>query len=392
MPKIIKYDEVKNLFDEKKYQLLTKEYTGYDQKLQYICVCGKPCETTYTSMKTGRISCIDCQLKRNKEKNLEKYGVDHPSKTKEFQEKIKETKNKKRVENPDYDKEIQEKVMKTNLEKRGVPYPLMSKEAQAKAKQTNLEKRGVEFAAQSEEVKDKIKKTNLEKYGETSAMKNKTVHDKGKATNLKKYGVENPFQSEVCKEKAKKTNMEKLGVEFAAQSKEVKDKIKETCIEKYGVDNPMKNKEVQDKGKATNIARRGVANVMQDKAVYDKANNSFKKKEYIFPKGKKIMLQGYENYALDILIKDGYDEEDVLIDSKRIPTIDYELEDGTHFFYPDIYIKSEKKFVEVKSTYTYSKFENKNLEKLKQTNHLNLEYWIFEKYGKNRKILKSKDY
>ena len=306
-------------------------------------------------------------------------------------QKRKETREQNRKENPNYDKEIQEKTKATNIERRGVPYPLMSKEVQEKVKQTNLDKRGVEFASQSEEVKDKMKVTNLERRGVEYAGQSKEVHKKSEETNLKKYGHKNPFQVDEFKEKSKQTNLEKRGVKYAAQSKEVKEKTKQTNVERRGVDNPMKSEEVREKGKRTNLERRGVENVMQDKSVFDKANNSFEKKEYIFPSGKKVNFQGFEYMALNLLIEEGYDEEDILINNNTIPVIEYFMDEKPHKFYPDIYIKSEDRIIEVKSTFTYKQYEEKNLAKLKYSSHLNVEFWIFSKNG-DLEILYSSDY
>lgn len=394
MPKKYTYEEIKEEFDEKQYELLSKEYTGYNQKLQYICVCGKKCETTHTSLKSGKISCFDCQIKRNKERFLEKHGVDHPSKTKEFKEKSKQTRAKKLEENPNYKKDIQEKTKATNMEKRGVPYPLMSKEVQEKSKQTIFEKHGVEYAGQIESVKIKAKETSLKKYGTEHPQQNKEIHKKGEETNLKKYGHKNPFQVEEFKEKSKQTNIEKRGVEYAGQSEEVKDKMKATNIERRGVDNPMKSKEVYEKHKQTNLERRGVENVMQDKDVFKKAQATMKtKKKYTFPSGRIEMVQGFEPFALDILLEKGYDEDDIIVgDVDEIPQITYEFEGQEHIFFPDIYIISKDKIIEVKSTYTFNKAKDQNIAKLKACRDMNLVYWIIGKNGDLLEKMKSKNY
>jgi hypothetical protein len=45
----------------------------------------------------------------------------------------------------------------------------------------------------------------------------------------------------------------------------------------------------------------------------------------------------------------------------RLVFFHYEYEGETHRYYPDIYIKSENKVIEVKSTYTFNKEKEKNL-------------------------------
>ena len=101
-----------------------------------------------------------------------------------------------------------EKAKKTNLEKYGVEYSTQSKEVQNKMKLTLLEKYGVEHISHSKEIKEKTKKTCLEKYGVDVPSKCKQIQDKIKNTNLEKYGVENYLQTDECKEKIKKTNLE----------------------------------------------------------------------------------------------------------------------------------------------------------------------------------------
>ena len=65
---------------------------------------------------------------------------------------------------------------------------------------------------------------------------------------------------------------------------------------------------------------------MQNKELFRKQQKtSYSKKEYKFPSGKIVTVQGYENLALDILIKQ-YKEEDIFT-SEELPNyvsdIDY---------------------------------------------------------------------
>lgn len=61
-------------------------------------------------------------------------------------------------------------------------------------------------------------------------------------------------------------------------------------------------------------------------------------------------IKGYEHLALDELVKI-YNEDDILTDRNDMPKIMYNFNDKTLRYYPDIYIKSENKIIEVKSTY-----------------------------------------
>ena len=71
----------------------------------------------------------------------------------------------------------------------------------------------------------------------------------------------------------------------------------------------------------------------------------------MMPSGMIVKYQGYENLALDELVQQ-YEEEDILTGRTNIPTIDYYINDKKHVYFPDIYIKSENKIIEVKSEWT----------------------------------------
>lgn len=82
--------------------------------------------------------------------------------------------------------------------------------------------------------------------------------------------------------------------------------------------------------------------------------NNYKYKKYIFPSGKSVNYQGYENVALDELIK-MYNEDDIENNRQKIPKIQYILNNKVCYYYPDIYIKSQNLIIEVKSVYLHIK-------------------------------------
>ena len=188
-------------------ELVPKTYN-----ITFICdICGKEASKRKGNLKNNNLVCGVCQRKQT---NLEKYGVEVSTQSKEILEKRKNN----------------------NIYKYGVSSPSSLESVKEKAKQTNLEKYGVETSTQSKEILEKRKNNNIEKYGVDSPRKLESVKEKAKQTNLKKYGVENPFGSKQIKEKIKQTNLEKYGVEYPGQSKDVKEKIKQTNLEKYGVE------------------------------------------------------------------------------------------------------------------------------------------------------------
>ena len=237
-------------------------------------------------------------------------------------------------------------------------------ERELRKRKTCMERRGVENPSQSEEVKAKKKETNIERRGVENPFQCPEVKAKMKETNIERRGVEYPLQCPEVKAKTKETNIQRYGVENPSQSKEVKAKIKETNMERRGVEHPSYSAEVKEKRRQTSMKNHGVSHPFQSPEIFQKAvKSSFKRKEYEFPSGKIVTVQGYEPQALDILIKQEYNEDDIITAQTDVPEIWYETDDEkTHRYYVDIYIKSENRMIEVKSRYTY---DNK-----KEVNHL----------------------
>lgn len=104
----------------------------------------------------------------------------------------------------------------------------------------------------------------------------------------------------------------------------------------------------------------------QQSKEYDKR---YAKKSYMFPSGRTEWVQGSEDKALDILLND-YAERDIVVDDDKIARyigkIYYTgLDRKIHRYIPDIYIISERKVIEVKSSFTYKIQSKTNLLKEK---------------------------
>jgi hypothetical protein len=174
----------------------------------------------------------------------------------------------------------------------------------------------------------------------------------------KKFEMLNLYRLPYCEkcskvkmiEKGKATCMEKFGVDNAGRDPEIKKKIKEKFTEKYGM-HPKKTQEVQDKWKATCLKVYG-GHPNQNKEVQAKSEaSSYKFREYMMPSGRSVKVQGYEHIALEELVQT-YEEEDILVGRSNIPTIDYYINDTKHVYFPDFFIKSENKVIEIKSEWT----------------------------------------
>lgn len=200
-------------------------------------------------------------------------------------------------------------------------------------------------------------------------------------TNRERFGVDSALQNPDILAKRRETNLERYGTEEVLKSSKIQEQIRNTMIETYGAANPLQCEEIKTKKDKTCEERYGDKDIMHNPEIFEKvAKNSFKKKDYTLPSGKVITYQGYENVALDELLKT-FKEEEVVNDVKQMPKFMYEFEDKKHRYYPDIYIPSQKRIIEVKSPYTYEKQLNQNHCKKEQVERdgYTFEFWICNK-------------
>ena len=270
------------------------------------------------------------------------------------------------------------------FKKFGCENPNQNIEIREKSKQTCLKNFGVENPFQNEEIKEKIKKTNLEKYGVEYSLQNEEIKEKRVATNLEKYGYENTSQNTEIQEKIKQTNLEKYGVEYPQQNKEVREKVKSTNLKKFGCECPLQNEEIKEKRKATNVERHGVEHPLQNPEILDKATkNSYRRKTFTFPSGNAISCQGYEPFALKELSQT-HQELDIITGCKNVPKLSYKDETGKdHKHFVDIFIPSENKCIEVKSTWTAKKKQDCIFLKQESAKSAGYKYeiWIYNPKG-----------
>lgn len=218
-------------------------------------------------------------------------------------------------------------------------------------------------------------------------------------TMQREYGVDNSFQIPEVKEKIRQTHLEKRGVEYPTQSKEVIEKRDETVANAYGAKYTFhteesiskSNETMNDKyntgcfmssnaGKEFSRDTYRCDNVMQNAEVFEKQRKSqYTIKEYKLPSGILIMLQGWEHRALDEILK-YTDENDIVVETSHMPRIYYTIDgDKQHRYYPDIYIKSKRLVIEVKSLETLSRDMIKNRRKFQYTNMppVRMEIWVY---------------
>jgi hypothetical protein len=260
---------------------------------------------------------------------------------------------------------VMDKIKERNRKKYGTDFYTSTEEFKLKTKQTFLKKYGG-HPTSLKETQDKKRKTNLEKYGHEHSLNNPEIQKKSKETNNRKYGGNSSMCSEEVKEKSKQTNRKKHGVDWYVQSEEFKVKFKQTMLTKYGVEQ-----------------------VMHYAPSFEKAlESTHRKKLYVFPSGRVEKIQGYEGFALNELLNANYTEEDIVVSYEEIEkitgTIWYrDSENKRRKYYPDIFLKSENKIIEVKSEYTYRAGYTINTRKKKACLDLGLsfEFWIYDEKG-----------
>lgn len=261
------------------------------------------------------------------------------------------------------------------------------------------------------------------KFKDTMTLKRKEIEEKKKETCLKKYGVDNPMKNKEIKQKLENTMIDRFGVktnllclsyesiekskntratnEFRnrlsieaqirhnsysiEQKKILYNKGKETLATTFGsLENGYKEK--YKRASKTFIKRYGVSNPQQCAIIHEKTQqNRYKFKEFKMPSGNIVKVQGYENIALKHIFDNGlYSEDQIELSRKEMPEIWY-FDDNAikRRYFPDIYVKSENKIIEVKSAYTMhdNLLININKKDASIKKGYSFEFWIFSKNG-----------
>jgi hypothetical protein len=295
---------------------------------------------------------------------------------------------------------VKNKIKNTNLKIRGVECSLQSNEVRDKGKKTMLQILGVENPSQSKHI-IQLKKQNLLSKGEVKYTKSylDELLKNNNAYTINEYDdITLRRESEIkftcsCKNECTKIFrvIEKCGA-FCEKCQDIhgKEKSIDTNMKNRGVPYNMQDPSVKEKVKSTNLERWG-GHPMHNPKIADKClKNSHKYKNYVFPSGRVDLIQGDEPYAINELLQNGIPEEDI-ITSRNIEHEFYYDKEGKSVkpvkkgegskYYPDIFIPSQNKIIEVKSTYTYE--VDKEIVLLKQKAVKDAGYpceiWIYDK-------------
>lgn len=304
---------------------MTGEYINSLTKVEYTCSCGK--EGCYVKLRhakqKGWAGCKNCALEKTRKTNLERWGFECALKAPSVIEKTKKTmKEKYGTKTPLLCPEVLEKKKKTMVERYGVEHSLQDEGAKLKCRKTSLKNNGVECCLALPENRKRNKGALCEKYGEKGPLGNKKVREKRDTMMVKKYGTKHALQREEFREKAT-----------------------ETWKQKYGVEHPSQHPDIRAKT----------------------ISSSFNFKNYEFPSGRRIRVQGYEHLAADIMLREGIPEDDIVSCQDKILSFRYEYQRKKKIYFPDFFIPSQNLIVEVKSNWTFRKTkdeEQKTLTKL----------------------------
>lgn len=175
-------------------------------------------------------------------------GVCHPIRA---MEKRKQTKLELYAPGSVGSQQISDKKKATMLERYGVEHGSKSAVIRDKFKATMLERYGVENPGQAKGYLDKKKATCLERYGVEHASQSEEVKSKWKTTVYERYGVEHISQLPEVKETKRKTTFQNHGVKIPFQIAKVKEAARKTMCEKYGATTYWGSKKIsiEDNGK-----------------------------------------------------------------------------------------------------------------------------------------------
>lgn len=253
--------------------------------------------------------------------------------------------------------------------------------------ETSITKYGTTNVSKSQYFKDKYRNHMMETYGVEHYSKVDNFVTKTKKTKLERYGNENYNNMD----KHVATCNLNYGVDYYLSTAESKHKRKETLINIYGVDHNSKIDGRYDMMKKKSIIKYGVEHPMKHPDIKHKAmtqlqNSLYRFKPFTFPSGLTIKIQGYEWLALNELLQEGISESSIVTDRNIIPRIPYTTTDGIeHIYYPDIFIPSLNKIIEVKSVYTYNNTLELNVLKKNASEKLgyDFEFRIYEEFYEN---------
>lgn len=294
------YENVKEIFNKEGYELLSTEYNGVMDSLQYKCPQGHISETTLnrfknTSQSKGDIKKHRCPECNRLSKMKPKEQVEEILKAKNFvlietfSVLNKDGKNINRITFLcDYDHIVtvnRATILRgdfvctsCHLENQRYDYEFVS---------NYFKEQGCELLAKEYKSRDTPMEYKCE-CGNNSTIRFRDFKmgkrcqvckvSKYIKTCQEKYGVDNIFQLEETKIKSQETNIKKLGVPFPMQNKEIREKAEQTCLLRYNVRWMFTLPYVYEKIRKSNLEKYGKEFPLQVEEIQTKINLIFLQK------------------------------------------------------------------------------------------------------------------
>lgn len=161
-------EEVAAAFDKHGLLLLATEYNDNRQMLEFVCSCGEEGLISYHDMMTGR-GCGKCKTAKYIKTCQDKYGCDNAFQAPEIQEKSKQT----------------------NMDKRGVQYPMQDISVRALRDETVKNSSGLDYAFHSDQSKKQGAESIVSIYGSSTYP----LSTPGQVQNMNALGTLNPMQN-----------------------------------------------------------------------------------------------------------------------------------------------------------------------------------------------------
>jgi hypothetical protein len=339
-------EKVKEFFKENNCELLENEYINNRTPMKYKCECGDFAIIRFDNFKGGK-RCNTCRYKKSGDSNRLSYKLVYDFFKKHNCELLsKEYKDAHHL--------LDYRCQCGNVSK--ICYGNFQQGQ--RCKECGLDKMRDAQKHSYEYIKSYFKENHCELL-ETEYQNNRALLKyKCSCGNKNEISFDHFQQGQRCikcaVDKRKLSNMEIYGVEHVSQNKEIQEKMMNTFLQNYGVSNPMQNSVISEKS----------------------FRNAQQYKEYKFQSGNVIKIQGYENFAIDILLKT-YTESQLKFGRSEVPSIWYEHVGKTKRYFADIYVPKDNLIIEVKSIWTYTKDLTKTYVKL----YTQEDWGITLKYG-----------
>ena len=348
-------DLVRNAFAERGHMLTTTEYRNTKQILNYSCACGNTtCSISLKTFNRGCDGCPSCVRQKFSATMTKKYGKAHALQVPALIAKARATTTIRHgADSPMKVPAILAKARATMIRRYKVPHPSQVPAFIAKARATMTQRYQAAYPAQVPALLAKMRSTMSRRYGAANPGQVAAFVAKMRAAMYRRYKASNAGQVGTFIAKARATTIRRYGVAHSLQVPALLAKMRATMSRRYGAANPGQVAEFLAKAEATNLIRYRVRNPMQNTGVFQKNQvSAFSTKLFTLPSGRQVTCQGYEPYAINLLLKQGATEEDIVAGYEALKTtisIFCNWEGRKHRYYPDLYLPSQNKIIEIKS-------------------------------------------